>query len=235
MGVVIFVVGSAEVVIEELRAVIGIEAPEREREVLFDIFDLFQDTSFPLSPNGTLFGPSGGDINGVDGIDEHTRDGFTAMGDGIGFEESRSGFIPLVGLDGYLFFQEASRFCCCPTPLVVVDTSRCEDPVYGCRRCGQESLRDLRGKSPELYIISGHPEGEDGFQSFRAGEICGEPDLFEGSNNLIVLIPRFWSSFLRFGFCEPFESFKDSYSMFAMTVTGGTELIQNGCFFTARG
>ena len=226
---------SYEVVIKELRAVIGIEAQKREREVLFDIFDLFQDSSFSLSPDGTLFSPSGGDINGVEGIGEHTRGGFTAMGNGISFEEPRSGFIPLVGLNGYLFFQEASRFCCCPSPFVVVDTGWCEDTVYGCRRYGQECLRDIRGKRSELCVISGYPEGEDGFQSFRAGEICGKPDSFEGCNNLIVLVPGFWSSFLRIGFCKPFESLKDSYGMFAVTVAGGTELIQDGCFFTARG
>lgn len=146
---------SYEVVIEELRAVIGIEAQEREREVLFDILDLFQDSLFSLSPDGTLFGPSGGDIDGIEGIGEHTRGGFTTMGDGISFKEPWSGFIPLVGEDGYLFFQEASRFCCCSSPFVVVDASRCEDTIYGCRRYGQESLRDLRAKGSELCIISG--------------------------------------------------------------------------------
>jgi len=221
------------VVIEELRAVIGIEASEREREVLFDILDLFQDSMFSLSPDGTLFGPSGGDIDGVEGISEHTRGGFTAMGDSVGFEESRSGFIPRGSLDGDLFFQEASRFCCCPSPFVVVDTGRCKDTVYGCRRYGQECLRDIRGKSSELCIISGYPEGEDGFQSFRAGEIGGKPDSFEGRNNLIGLVPWFGPSFLWFGFCEPFESLKDSYGMFAVTITSRTELIQDGCFFTA--
>ena len=118
VSVVVFVIGSAageldgflpvdkmslEVIVEELTSVIGIEAEDREREVFFDVFDLFQDSCFALSPYGTLLSPSGGDIYEVDGIGEHTGGGIAAMGDGIGFEEARACFVPLIGFDGYLF------------------------------------------------------------------------------------------------------------------------------------
>ena len=118
MGVVIFVAGSAsceldglfafgkvsqEVIVEELASVIAIEAEYWEREGFFDAFDLFQDPCFSFARYGTLFGPSGGDIDEVEGIDIDAGCGFSAMGDGIGFEESWSRFIPLIGFNGYLF------------------------------------------------------------------------------------------------------------------------------------
>jgi hypothetical protein len=84
-------------------AVIAIEAEEREREGFFDVFDLFQDAGFARSPDGALFSPSGGDVNEVDGIGVHTGGGGAAVGDGIRFEETRTGFIPLIGFDGDLF------------------------------------------------------------------------------------------------------------------------------------
>ena len=88
VGIVIFVIGPAsgeldglfsvgevpeEVIIEELAAVVAIEAEDGEREDFFDMFDLFQDTCFPLSPDGPLFCPAGGDIDEVDGIGEHSE------------------------------------------------------------------------------------------------------------------------------------------------------------------
>ena len=92
-----------EVLVEELASVIAIEAEDGEREMFFDVFDLFQDSCFALSPYGTLLSPSGGDIYEVDGIGEHAGGGIAAMGDGIGFEEAKARFVPLIGFDRYLF------------------------------------------------------------------------------------------------------------------------------------
>ena len=103
MGIVIFVIGSAsgeldglfsfgkvplEVIVEELTAVITIEAEDGEWEGFFDVFDLFQDSCFALSPYGTLFGPAGGNIYEVDGICVHSGGGIATMSDCIGFEEA---------------------------------------------------------------------------------------------------------------------------------------------------
>ena len=101
--VVIFVIGPAsgeldglfsfgkvplEVIVEELAAIITIEAEDGERKGFFDVFDLFQDPCFTFSPYGALFGPSGGYIYEVDGIDVHSERGIATMSDRIGFEES---------------------------------------------------------------------------------------------------------------------------------------------------
>ena len=74
--------------VEELTAVIRIEAEDGEWEGFFDVFDLFQDPCFTLFPDGTLFCPAGGDIYEVDGIGVRSGGGIAAMSDRIGFEEA---------------------------------------------------------------------------------------------------------------------------------------------------
>src|SRR5208283_4073141 len=105
MGIIIFVIGSTagevdrlftigkmavQMIIEELTTIVGIKAQEREREHFFDVFDLFQDTFFSFAPDSPLFSPSGGDIDEINGISEHTHEGITAMSYRVGFEKTRS-------------------------------------------------------------------------------------------------------------------------------------------------
>ena len=117
VSVILFVVGAAagevdgrcslgevlvEVVVEEFGSVIAIEAEEGERERGFDVLDLLEDTGFTFSPDGSLLGRTGGDIDGVEGVGEHACEGVVAVGDGIGLEETRAGLVPLVSFDGDL-------------------------------------------------------------------------------------------------------------------------------------
>ena len=148
MSVVLFVVGAAageldgigslvevteEVVVEEFGAVIAVEAEEGERERGFDVMDLFQDPGFSFAPDGSLFGPASGDIDGVDGIGEHAGERIAAVGDGVSFEEAGAGFIPLVGFDGDLVPEEGTGFGGRAAPFFVVDASGAEDAVDGGR------------------------------------------------------------------------------------------------------
>jgi hypothetical protein len=87
------------VIIKELASIVTIKAKEGEGQSLFDLFDLFEGVGFPFAPDGPLFGPTGGNIDTVDGIGEHAGEGVTAMGDGVGFEKAGFGFVPLIGFD----------------------------------------------------------------------------------------------------------------------------------------
>jgi hypothetical protein len=87
------------VIIEKLAAIVAIEAKQGKGQSLFDLFDLFEGVRFSFSPDGPLFGPAGGDIDTINGIGEHTGEGVSAMGDGVGFEEAGLGFVPLIGFD----------------------------------------------------------------------------------------------------------------------------------------
>jgi hypothetical protein len=89
---------------------------------------LFEDAGFPFSPDGSLFGPSGSDIDGVDGVGEGSGQRIPAMGDGIGLDESRTGFVPLVGLDGDLVSQEGSWLGGAPSSFLILDSNGIELP-----------------------------------------------------------------------------------------------------------
>jgi hypothetical protein len=91
------------VVIEKLAAIVAIEAKQGEGQSLFDLFDLLEGVRFSFAPDGPLFSPAGGNIDAIDGIGEHTGEGVSAMGDGVGFEEAGLGLVPLVGIDRDLF------------------------------------------------------------------------------------------------------------------------------------
>jgi hypothetical protein len=123
---------SEEVVIEELGSVVTIEAKQGERQGCFNIFDLLQDVTFSFSPDGSLFGPAGGDIDAVDGIGEHAAEGLSAMGDGIGFEEAGVGLVPLVGLDGDVFSEKGSWLGGGTASFLVLDTDGMEESIDGC-------------------------------------------------------------------------------------------------------
>ena len=149
VGVVVFAVGAAagevygvgavyevaqQVVVEELGAVVGIETKQGEWQGLFDIFDLFQDVTFSFTPDGPLFGPTGGDINTVKGISEHAGEGLSAMGDGIGFEEAGTGLVPLVGLDGDVISQERAGFSGGTASFLILDTDGTQEAIDRCCR-----------------------------------------------------------------------------------------------------
>ena len=81
-----------------------------------------------------MFGPAGGDIDAVDGIGEHATEGFSAMGDGIGFKEAGAGLVPLVGLDRDVFSEEGSWLGGGTASFWVLDTDGTEESIDGgCR------------------------------------------------------------------------------------------------------
>ena len=73
-------------VIEELTAIVGIKAQKGKREHFFDIFDLFQNTSFSFAPDRSLFCPARGNVDKVNGVGKHPHERITAMGDGVRFD-----------------------------------------------------------------------------------------------------------------------------------------------------
>src|SRR5512136_2161374 len=109
-GLVSLVQVSHQMPIQKLRAVIAVKSKQRKGQGVFDILDLPEDVGFTFAPDGSLFCPAGGNIDGVYSVEELAQQRLPTMGDGIGLQESWFCFIPLVGLNRDLFFQEGARF-----------------------------------------------------------------------------------------------------------------------------
>jgi hypothetical protein len=61
-----------EVMIQEFRSIIGVEAEEGEGQRCFDVFDLFEDGGFSFSPDCSLLTPARGNVDAVKGIGKHS-------------------------------------------------------------------------------------------------------------------------------------------------------------------
>jgi hypothetical protein len=119
------------VIIEELASIVAIKAKQGEGQSLFDLFELFEGVGFAFAPDGALFGPTGGNVDAVDGIGEHAAEGVATMGDGVGFEKAGFGFIPLMGFDGDLFSEESTRFGRGSAMFSVMASGRAEKTIDG--------------------------------------------------------------------------------------------------------
>jgi len=64
--------------------------------------------------------------------------------------------------------------------------------------------------------IAGDPDGEDGLQAFGAREVGGEPDFFEGFEDLGLGVEGSPAWFLVLAFPESFKFSKDSDGVFAV-------------------
>ena len=181
MGVIVFVIGSAsgeldgafslgkmtkEMVVEELRSVIAIKPQQREGQSVLDVVDLLEDAGFSLSPDRSLFAPAGGDIDTVNGVGEHPREGLSTVGDGIGFEKTGTRFVPLVGLDGDMFSQEGSWFGGGSAAFAILNPHRAEQPVHGGWRDSDQGREGLWRERAVVVDVPAKPKRHQGFEAF---------------------------------------------------------------------
>ena len=77
------------------------------------------------------------------------------MGHAVGFQEPRSGFIPLVGLNRDVSFQQGPRLGGDPPPFVILDPHWYKKPIDRSRRDLPEKIVDLRKQIAEVLGVSG--------------------------------------------------------------------------------
>jgi len=104
-----------EKAVKELPAVIKVDAEDGERQGIFHIFDFSSNFAESFAVGGTLFSPSGGDVDGIgsEGVVAVYR--ASTVSDGVGFKESGSEFVPLSCFDGDVVFEKESWFCGAPS------------------------------------------------------------------------------------------------------------------------
>lgn len=122
-GVVVFLVGAGtregngffaflavfdEMPVEELMAVVGIEAAKREGQRSFNVFDLFKVAAFTCAPDSALFDPASGDVHGIKSTNELSGGRSPAVRDSIYFDESWFRFFPLPCFNRDVIAQKSS-------------------------------------------------------------------------------------------------------------------------------
>ena len=135
--------------------------------------------STPYSPfpgESPLFGPCSSNINHIEGKGEHPSHGASAVGNGVGFEESRDRLIPLIGFDGDMFLQERSWLGGGEATFGVPIAERCKETIDRSRGNRFKLPLDQGG---QVDFIVGEPERDHGFESLAASEITGNPEMFE--------------------------------------------------------
>src|SRR5215217_5948653 len=109
MGLVVLVAGAAagegdlaggapagEVVVDELRAVVGVDTGDVEREPQPQFLQAGGDDALALGAYGDRLGPAGGDIGGVEGVVEGSVVVPAFVADQVDLEESGHRVVPLL-------------------------------------------------------------------------------------------------------------------------------------------
>ena len=86
-----------------------------------------------------------------------------------------------------------------------------------------------------MLTIARQPQGQNGLEPFRTGEVGGHPDCLQGIEDIICVVAGGAAPFLCRGLGEALESPQYPNGMFAVIATHGTELIEDRGFLLSRG
>lgn len=145
------------------------------------------DGDLPFPPDGRERAPSGGDINEVDRVDERSGHGCAAVGNGVGFQKSGAGLVPLLGLDRDVLAQERAGFGGGQSDFPMMMTPRRQDTIDGCRR-NLKKQRDGVGGERGGYVRQ--PQRDHCLQTLGADHVRGNGELLQDAANLARVIPR---------------------------------------------
>ena len=165
-----------EKAVDEFAAVIEIDAEDNERQGIFHIFDLLRDFTETFAVGGSLFGPAGGNVDGIGGNGVMAFYGAAAVGDGVCFKKTRFEFIPLFCFDGDVMFEEESWFGGASSFAPVEPLDGFEKTVDGGRGDLQEFLDDVKGKRTVVDLVRTDPVVDSGFKPLGTDEIGADPD-----------------------------------------------------------
>ena len=75
----------------------------------------------------------------------------------VGFQESRAGLIPLIGLNRDVPFQKGSGLGARPAPFIILDPHRSQNPIDRGRGDPRKQIVNLGRQNTEVLGVSGQP------------------------------------------------------------------------------
>ena len=179
---------SDQVPLEELGAVITIEAKDGKGQRGFDGDQLFQDATLAFAPDRALFSPAGGDIGNVEGEDERPGHGVIAVSHGIGLKEPGPRLIPLVGFDGDVVLEERARLGGGEAFALNAKSFLGEEAVNGRGGDVRQGLSDAGRQNAEGLLIRLDPAVQDGPEALGTGIVGGLPDAAQHGQDLGLVV-----------------------------------------------
>ncbi|MGH7265730.1 MAG: hypothetical protein ACREMB_12895, partial [Candidatus Rokuibacteriota bacterium] len=108
VGAVVLLIGAAagegdpqplavlvEDAVDELRAVVAVEAEQGDRQLLAHVLDRAADPPLALPPDRVELDPAAGDVDGAEGVEVEALGARAAVGDQIDLEESGASVVPV--------------------------------------------------------------------------------------------------------------------------------------------
>ena len=106
----ILITEGLEVIVDKLRAVIGIDAQKFKRQSLLDVLHGIEYTELAFTHDRPGFHPGGVDVGDIEGVKKVSRSRVAGVRDQIGLGKAWGINIPGVGFDGNLVFEQSAGF-----------------------------------------------------------------------------------------------------------------------------
>ena len=170
-----------EVVVNELRPIVGVDPFEGEGQTPFNCAHSLDDGCFRLAEHGFFLIPSGVNIYGIERVEKVTGGAGARVGDQIDFQKSRPMNVPEVSADGDHALEKQAGLGRAVETFFELIFLRSKTPIHLARADGKElSL----GAWFDLEALAGkwNPIWERGFEPLGAQETCGSPDRVQDAN-----------------------------------------------------
>jgi len=173
--------------VEELAAVVAVEALHGEGQRLFHVLVLGQNPGRALVSGRTVFRPAAGRIGHRQAVNEVSGGGVTAVGHRVGLQVPRLGGVGRATPQGHLVTQEGTRLGRAQAPAGMTRPQRGQEPVNR-RRAEIEQVLAHRGRNP--FFKMRQPERDDLLEPFATRLFAREPNRLERPEDLGGVIDR---------------------------------------------
>jgi hypothetical protein len=191
VGVVVFLVGPAagelngvgpavivEMAVDELRAVIGVDAAQAEGQGLLQLDERRLDAALMLAEDGARLHPRGVDVGDVEGMQELALGRGAGVTDEIDLREARHGDVPAIGLDGDVVLEQGARLGAAVEAFLELALLG-RQPAIDLPGADGEQLALEGGRQAQAAPGAGQPEGPQGLEADGPGIAGGRPDRGE--------------------------------------------------------
>jgi hypothetical protein len=172
----VLVAVAVELGVDELGAVVRVDALQAERQGLADLVEGALHAALALAQDGARFGPGGLDVDDVQGVGELASGRGAAMGDEIELGEAGDGDIPVIGLQGNVVLEEGAGLGAAVAPGLEVALVRRQAPI-DLPGTDPAELGLGRGGEVEMAPRPRQPERQQRLEADRPRVARRRPDL----------------------------------------------------------